>query len=1150
MKQTLVGRADLVRALVGGENVEALAAEQLGFVRVSSMTIPAGIPSGTEDALPAESVEPVPDNTAPYAPVPFWRVDRFELTVVEDRLEAMAEEEKRASAQEESHVESVSFDPLASFAEVFTRLRHQSALNQPGKRLDVDRIVTDLSRCREIHRFPRLHRRTWGAHIHVVIDLARRLFPYRKDQEMIAARLRMMLPRFDASISVLRDGDEQPMVQWPESELGRPLAAERGATILVLTDLGVRHKDVSAQQRWLRMGRRWRELECRTLALVPCRPDSLSPQLTAIWSAIRWERESVLPPVPTDAITNVTLKRLLALMSRAVRVEPELLRALRRMFPEGARDPGLEALVWQEADGTNHCSAAALKENTARRYRNDLQGEPLDLAAFQRVASAHADGYAGVSYMEVLNLGTGNAALASKQKRLQARKWFERIVDVKDDDARVAFFVRAAGQFSREAYRTHPVLNVLYSRHVRTGAAPNGFDPAQADSNEPERVCRLVQVGDTFVATVDGSGKAANGSLLCRARFRDGRIRIEEFPDGDSALSEAERGLSLPVWADDGGRDSYGVWAEILVGRVRQRLRWIPPGRFLMGSPPDEAGRFEGEGPRHNVTVSTGFWLFDTPCTQELWEAVMGSHPSYFKGDRRPVESVSWVNCQQFIKKLNLLIPGLDVGLPSEAQWEYACRAGTVTAYYHEDLDRIAWYNKNSDDKTHDVAGKLANAWGLYDMLGNVWEWCQDHTYREYSKDTVVDPVHEKNESSAYRVFRGGSYLIDALHVRAAYRGGIHPGDRSLALGFRCCSLGSELVTWQGEGGAGTERRSRGGAGGDSAVKSDERWFSLNEDDVSETPTPEAAVVRITTDREILTLQQTVRPSWARVMGRDRYGLWSEFEIEREEKDPVIQKMRWIPPGRFMMGSPETEDGRWDAEGPLHEEMLRDGFWLFDTPCTQALWEAVMGTNPSRFKGPSRPMEQVSWNDCQVFLKNLNARLDGLSLGLPGEVQWEYACRAGTQTARYHSSLDRVAWYANNSNSETHDVAQLEPNDWGLYDMLGNVWEWCSDPWRHSYKESILEEPGSSADRGFRGGSCLNDAQDVRAAHRDGHHPGTRALDLGFRCCSLGSELIVGQGGRGAEAERRSRSGAGGDSAAKSDERWFHKALKWIKDKK
>ena len=165
-------------------------------------------------------------------------------------------------------------------------------------------------------------------------------------------------------------------------------------------------------------------------------------------------------------------------------------------------------------------------------------------------------------------------------------------------------------------------------------------------------------------------------------------------------------------------------------------------------------------------------------------------------------------------------------------------------------------------------------------------------------------------------------------------------------------------------------------------------------------------------------------PDWASGWGQDRYGVFVEFTWLE-----VTQRLRWISPGRFRMGSPEDEPGRYDDEGPRHQVTLTQGFWLFDTPCTQALWEAVMGKNPSRFQSPTRPVEQVSWDDVQQFLDQTNAKIPDLNLVLPSEAQWEYACRAGTETAIYTGelailgennapALDPIAWYGGNSGVE------------------------------------------------------------------------------------------------------------------------------------
>jgi len=241
-----------------------------------------------------------------------------------------------------------------------------------------------------------------------------------------------------------------------------------------------------------------------------------------------------------------------------------------------------------------------------------------------------------------------------------------------------------------------------------------------------------------------------------------------------------------PIWASEWGQDRlYGPWCSLRVLDVVQRLRWIPPGVFRMGSS-DKEERFEDEGPQHLVTIEPGFWMFDTPCTQALWEAVMGENPSHFKGPHRPVELVSWDQCQEFLKALNSRIDDLRLSLPSEAQWEYVCRAGTVSARYSENLDAIAWYGANSGKETHPVAGKEANRWGLYDMLGNVWEWCSDVWVSDYPEESLAAAA---GSASALRVIRGGSWSGDARSVRAAYRLHYGPSGRSRYLGFRCAEF-------------------------------------------------------------------------------------------------------------------------------------------------------------------------------------------------------------------------------------------------------------------------------------------------------------------------------------------------------------------------
>jgi formylglycine-generating enzyme required for sulfatase activity len=232
---------------------------------------------------------------------------------------------------------------------------------------------------------------------------------------------------------------------------------------------------------------------------------------------------------------------------------------------------------------------------------------------------------------------------------------------------------------------------------------------------------------------------------------------------------------------------------DITILGIRQRFCWIPPGEFLMGSPECEEGRYSDES-QHEVEITSGFWLADTVCTQELWEAVMGINPSFFKGEELPVENVSWGDCQDFINKINNIEPGLNFRLPSEAEWEYACRAGTISPFYFGEniTTEQANYCGNypySGGKEGEYRGETVtvkslppNGWGIYGMHGNVWEWCEDR-YGEYPTGRVVDP--QGPEEGDDRVLRGGSWISNGRWCRSAYRDGYHPGTRNDYIGFR-----------------------------------------------------------------------------------------------------------------------------------------------------------------------------------------------------------------------------------------------------------------------------------------------------------------------------------------------------------------------------
>ena len=394
------------------------------------------------------------------------------------------------------------------------------------------------------------------------------------------------------------------------------------------------------------------------------------------------------------------------------------------------------------------------------------------------------------------------------------------------------------------------------------------------------------------------------------------------------------------------------------------------------------------------------------------------------------------------------------------------------------------------------------------------------------------------------RVLRGGSWNNNAQNVRSAYRNHNEPGNRNNNIGFRCAQaqdragwLGFEQTRVQ----SAVRRRKEIGV----------RCVSSGPAEAARTLTGTLFIPRFSNFMTDAIMDSTTRirhplvdgcpPEWASGWGQDEFGIFAEFSLPEGGGRWVTQRMRWIPAGRFLMGSPEDEPGRDSDEGPQRGVMISKALWIFDTPCTQALWRAVMGDNPSRFVDPDRPVEQVSWDDTNAFIAKLNSAVGGLALRLPTEAEWEYACRAGTTEATYAGPmeilgnrnapvLDEIAWYGGNSGVDfdledgwdssnwpekqydhqkagTRKVGEKLPNRWGLFDMLGNVWEWCSD-WYDAgaYRASASVDPTGPTDghyRVLRGGGWSDSAQGVRSAYRYHYEPGGRDGNFGFRCAQV-----------------------------------------------
>jgi len=596
------------------------------------------------------------------------------------------------------------------------------------------------------------------------------------------------------------------------------------------------------------------------------------------------------------------------------------------------------------------------------------------------------------------------------------------------------------------------------------------------------------------------------------------------------------------AWADH-----LGVPVET-TNSIGMKLVLIPPGEFQMGSPQEEIAqllesethelsldRLRSEGPRHRVRLTPPFYLAMCEVTQEEYEQVMGSNPSHFSsaGDgtdkmagrstsRHPVERVSWLNAVDFCNKLSVrekrrpcyviegenvtVVEGDGYRLPTEAEWEYACRSGSAGKYCFGDdeskLGQYAWYGANSAAMTHPVGEKARNGFSLHDMHGNVYEWCHDwydeDYYDRFKSQIAVDPAGL--DEGLHRVLRGGGwYFYGGRDCRSAHRiWASLPPYRNLYWGFRVALIA-----------AGEKRIS------EVPKERQERLTSPKPSKrVAASPAPSSSP------------PMAVAPFDAQ-QAKKHQQVWADYlGLPVETTNSIGMMFVLIPPGEFEMGSsPEVITGQkrasaphgWQAahvpaEGPIHHVRITKPFYLQVCPVTQEAYLHVMGHNPARFKGdPKQPVESVSWDHAADFCLRLSNLPEEIAVGrsyrLPTEAEWEYACRAGSAT-RWHFGDDQrklaeYGWCAG-SGGKPHPVGQLKANPWGLYDMYGNVSNWCADRYdKNYYRNSPTDDPAGRAeggDRVIRGGGWRDWAGFSRSAYRLFRPHGYSVDDeLGFR---------------------------------------------------
>ena len=443
-------------------------------------------------------------------------------------------------------------------------------------------------------------------------------------------------------------------------------------------------------------------------------------------------------------------------------------------------------------------------------------------------------------------------------------------------------------------------------------------------------------------------------------------------------------------------------------------------GAFVMGN-----NSSIDEKPAHKVWVDS-FMVGKYETTQAQWRAVMGKDPANlnFKGcDQCPVEQVSWNEVSDYIKKLNTK-SGKWYRLPTEAEWEFAARGGVNATSRldfsgSDDLKEVGWYASTSSGKTHPVGQKKPNELGIFDMSGNVWEWCSDwYAADYYSSSPAINPKGPATGET--KVLRGGGCNDAYRECRPGGRNASEPADGEKDHGFR-----------------------------------------LVMDLTPPAPPPPSC----------------------------------DYCLE----------MITVKGGTFKMGTPQSDD-----DNPLHSVTLSD-FKIGKFEITQKQWKVVMGQDPPNlhFKDCDQcPVEGILYNEAQDFIQKLNA-LSGKNYRLPTEAEWEFAATGGNKSSKFKYSgsddLGEVGWFDGNSDSQTHPVGSKKGNELGVFDMSGNVLEWCSDWYAKDYYKNGASKnpkgPISGNVHVIRGGSaygqdginsCLNSA-------RYFGNPKEKGLDIGLR---------------------------------------------------
>ncbi len=841
----------LVRAYrYGGDELLDPVADWLGYEKVDTKEVrqkEIGVSGDmTIEAFQTKATMSSPSSLPPsksYLPWPFWRVTaRTERTGrgQQSGPDWLLNGTSEPPPVPESHIQTVLPEQLVAMKHLWPMLINDLTHARKTSLPDVGKIIKNLALGCPMPSRLHKHRNRWAEKIHIIVDTSDHLFPFRADFMHLVEKMSDRIGSQRIQILRFTDFPGGPWEGWYlDDSAGDDVyssPAEHGR-VVILGDLDILKKGGKGSKGWVEFIKKLYHKKIQIFLFSPAAMQNYSPELQRMAALQPWDsraafsrhigaarREVLFGPQPNE------LKELKVMLSCTSLFTPGLVRKLRmRFLPQSSA--ALETLIWEETDSFALIgSFAAWRRNQLEPFRQIFRGKnkqwkkevlqivtgyfkgfPADFLAVQQIIAGSLTGQSTEKAKQKLKTIMNAAWHRETDQSDLAGSFFRFFIDNQDPT-----------DWHQDDGLLHTAFVVAYKKELEQGfpdKLPKGCDPDKISWLTPVRskgfvgllqqqnslLCKYGQIAGPQDQVLVANCLVYTSYIPSLYRYKDQPWRslkgsLEFFPVQQPLQIYTDREhieittFTKPVWADSIGRDQYGLFADLKVKGITQRFRWLEPNSFMMGAPEDESERY-GDETQHKVNLSKGFWLADSTVTQEFWQLVMGKNPSGFKSKKRPVENVSWKDAQQFIKKLNKLVPELSIRLPSEAEWEYGCRAGTTTPFSFGDnitsgqvnYDSRSPYNDGKKDEyreqTVEVKTLPCNSWGLYEMHGNVLEWCQDWWQEDLGKDSVIDPQGPKK--GEFRVLRGGSWFDDGGLVRSAIRGRFLPGFRINYFGFR-----------------------------------------------------------------------------------------------------------------------------------------------------------------------------------------------------------------------------------------------------------------------------------------------------------------------------------------------------------------------------